>query len=145
MVVGRHPGWRTGWFDEVVTPTLAAMLRTGPPFRADHVGSLLRPPALLHARAEHAAGRVDARALRAAEDADAAHLRYVARINAAPAGRWEGMRVTTHLCRGDYRSSWAAEGGYDVVAEALFGGPAVDGFFCEFDDERSGGFEPLRS
>ena len=48
------------------------------------------------------------------------------------------MRVTTHMCRGNYRSSWAAEGGYDFVAEALFGELAVDGFFCEFDDERSG-------
>jgi 5-methyltetrahydropteroyltriglutamate--homocysteine methyltransferase len=48
------------------------------------------------------------------------------------------------MCRGNYRSSWVAEGGYDFVAEALFGELAVDGFFCEFDDERSGGFEPLR-
>ena len=78
------------------------------------------------------------------EDADRQHLRYIAQINAALAGRPEGMRVTTHLCRGNYRSSWAAEGGYDFVAEALFGELAVDGFFCEFDDERSGGFAPLR-
>ncbi len=78
------------------------------------------------------------------EDADAAHLRYIAQINAALAGRPEGLRVTTHLCRGNYRSSWAAEGGYDFVAEALFGDLGVDGFFCEFDDERSGGFAPLR-
>jgi 5-methyltetrahydropteroyltriglutamate--homocysteine methyltransferase len=54
------------------------------------------------------------------------------------------MAVTTHLCRGNFRSSWAAEGGYDFVAEALFGELAVDGFFLEFDDERSGTFEPLR-
>jgi 5-methyltetrahydropteroyltriglutamate--homocysteine methyltransferase len=54
------------------------------------------------------------------------------------------MRITTHMCRGNFRSSWAAEGGYDFVAEALFGELAVDGFFCEFDDERSGGFAPLR-
>ena len=52
--------------------------------------------------------------------------------------------MTTHLCRGNFRSSWAASGGYDFVAEALFGGLDVDGFFLEFDDERSGGFEPLR-
>src|SRR5689334_8981384 len=78
------------------------------------------------------------------EDADVAHLRYIAQINAALAGRPEGMRVTTHMCRGNYRSSWVAEGGYEFVAEALFGELAVDGFFCEFDDERSGGFEPLR-
>jgi 5-methyltetrahydropteroyltriglutamate--homocysteine methyltransferase len=54
------------------------------------------------------------------------------------------MAVTTHMCRGNFRSSWAAEGGYDFVAEALFGELAVDGFFLEFDDERSGGFAPLR-
>jgi 5-methyltetrahydropteroyltriglutamate--homocysteine methyltransferase len=78
------------------------------------------------------------------EDADHQHLRYIKQINAAIADRPEGMRVTTHMCRGNFRSSWAAEGGYDFVAEALFGELAVDGFFCEFDDERSGGFAPLR-
>ena len=52
--------------------------------------------------------------------------------------------MTTHMCRGNFRSSWAAEGGYDFVAEALFNELEVDGFFMEFDDERSGGFEPLR-
>jgi 5-methyltetrahydropteroyltriglutamate--homocysteine methyltransferase len=78
------------------------------------------------------------------EDADTQHLRYIQHINAALAGRPAGMRVTTHMCRGNYRSSWAAEGGYDFVAEALFGELDVDGFFCEFDDERSGGFAPLR-
>ena len=54
------------------------------------------------------------------------------------------MAVTTHMCRGNFRSSWVAEGGYDFVAEALFNELAVDGFFMEWDDERSGGFEPLR-
>ncbi|GAA0929684.1 5-methyltetrahydropteroyltriglutamate--homocysteine S-methyltransferase [Pseudonocardia zijingensis] len=78
------------------------------------------------------------------EDAEHAHLRYIKQINAAVADRPEGMRITTHMCRGNYRSSWAAEGGYDFVAEALFGELDVDGFFCEFDDERSGGFAPLR-
>ena len=48
------------------------------------------------------------------------------------------------MCRGNFRSSWVAEGGYDFVAEALFGELDVDGFFLEYDDERSGGFEPLR-
>jgi 5-methyltetrahydropteroyltriglutamate--homocysteine methyltransferase len=56
----------------------------------------------------------------------------------------EGLTVTTHMCRGNFRSSWVAEGGYDFVAEALFGGLNVDGFFLEYDDARSGGFEPLR-
>jgi 5-methyltetrahydropteroyltriglutamate--homocysteine methyltransferase len=78
------------------------------------------------------------------EDAEHLHLRYIRQVNAAIAGRPEGMAVTTHLCRGNFRSSWAAEGGYDFVAEALFGGLAVDGFFLEYDDERSGTFEPLR-
>jgi len=77
---------------------------------------------------------------------DSAHLHetYVRNINNALAGRPAGLAVTTHLCRGNFRSSWAAEGGYDFVAEALFGGLDVDGFFLEYDDARSGGFEPLR-
>jgi 5-methyltetrahydropteroyltriglutamate--homocysteine methyltransferase len=54
------------------------------------------------------------------------------------------MAVTTHMCRGNFRSSWVAEGGYDFVAEALFSELAVDGFFLEFDDARSGSFAPLR-
>ena len=54
------------------------------------------------------------------------------------------MDVTTHMCRGNFRSSWVAEGGYDFVAEALFDQLEVDGFFLEYDDDRSGGFEPLR-
>lgn len=78
------------------------------------------------------------------DDPQTQHLRYIRQINAAIADRPSDMRITTHMCRGNYRSSWAAEGGYDHVAEALFGELAVDGFFCEFDDERSGGFAPLR-
>ncbi|GAA2403447.1 5-methyltetrahydropteroyltriglutamate--homocysteine S-methyltransferase [Actinomadura vinacea] len=78
------------------------------------------------------------------DDADHLHLRYIQQINGALAGRPEGMRVTTHMCRGNFRSAWTAQGGYDFVAEALFGELQVDGFFLEFDDERSGGFEPLR-
>jgi 5-methyltetrahydropteroyltriglutamate--homocysteine methyltransferase len=78
------------------------------------------------------------------EDADHLHLRYIKQINAAVADKPEGMAITTHMCRGNFRSSWAAAGGYDFVAEALFSELAVDGFFLEYDDERSGGFEPLR-
>jgi 5-methyltetrahydropteroyltriglutamate--homocysteine methyltransferase len=77
-------------------------------------------------------------------DAEHQHERYIKQINAALAGRPAGLTVTTHMCRGNFRSSWAAEGGYDFVAEALFGGLEVDGFFLEYDDARSGGFEPLR-
>jgi 5-methyltetrahydropteroyltriglutamate--homocysteine methyltransferase len=78
------------------------------------------------------------------DDADNQHLRYIRQINAALAGRPPGMAVTTHMCRGNFRSSWVAEGGYDFVAEAVFGELAVDGFFLEYDDSRSGGFAPLR-
>jgi 5-methyltetrahydropteroyltriglutamate--homocysteine methyltransferase len=78
------------------------------------------------------------------EDAEHQHLRYIKQINAALASRPEGMAVTTHSCRGNFQSYWAAEGGYDFVAEALFGELNVDGFFLEYDDSRSGGFEPLR-
>ena len=78
------------------------------------------------------------------EDAEHLHLRYIKQVNDAVGGRPEGMAVTTHMCRGNFRSSWAAAGGYDFVAEALFSELNVDGFFLEYDDERSGGFEPLR-
>ncbi|HEX4815756.1 MAG TPA: 5-methyltetrahydropteroyltriglutamate--homocysteine S-methyltransferase [Nonomuraea sp.] len=78
------------------------------------------------------------------DDADHMHLRYIKQINAALAAKPAGMTITTHMCRGNFRSSWAAAGGYDHVAEALFGELKVDGFFLEYDDERSGGFEPLR-
>jgi 5-methyltetrahydropteroyltriglutamate--homocysteine methyltransferase len=78
------------------------------------------------------------------EDAEHLHLRYIRQVNDALAGKPPSMTVTTHLCRGNFRSSWAASGGYDFVAEALFSELNVDGFFLEFDDERSGGFEPLR-
>ena len=78
------------------------------------------------------------------DDAEHQHLRYIRQINAAIADRPSSLTVTTHMCRGNFRSSWAAEGGYDFVAEALFNELAVDGFFLEYDDDRSGGFEPLR-
>jgi 5-methyltetrahydropteroyltriglutamate--homocysteine methyltransferase len=78
------------------------------------------------------------------EDADHLHLRYIKQINAALVTKPPSMSVTTHMCRGNFRSSWVAAGSYDFVAEALFGELNVDGFFLEFDDERSGGFAPLR-
>jgi 5-methyltetrahydropteroyltriglutamate--homocysteine methyltransferase len=88
----------------------------------------------------------DQRAYIAARDEDPAGLllRYIALTNGAMRGKPAGMAVTTHLCRGNYRSSWVASGGYDYVAEVLFSELDVDGFFLEYDDERSGGFEPLR-
>jgi 5-methyltetrahydropteroyltriglutamate--homocysteine methyltransferase len=60
------------------------------------------------------------------------------------AARRPGVTVAIHLCRGNNRSHWYAEGGYDAVAEKLFGTLAVDRFLLEYDDERSGTFEPLR-
>jgi 5-methyltetrahydropteroyltriglutamate--homocysteine methyltransferase len=78
------------------------------------------------------------------DDAEHLHEGYIRHINEALARRPEGMAITTHMCRGNFRSSWVAEGGYDFVAEALFNELAVDGFFMEWDDARSGGFEPLR-
>jgi 5-methyltetrahydropteroyltriglutamate--homocysteine methyltransferase len=77
-------------------------------------------------------------------DGEHQHEAYIKHINEALAGRPEGMSITTHMCRGNFRSSWVAEGGYDFVAEALFNDLDVDGFFMEWDDARSGGFEPLR-
>ena len=77
-------------------------------------------------------------------DARNQHLVYIDLINGALAKKPANMTVCTHLCRGNYRSSWVASGGYDYVAEALFNDLNVNGFFLEYDDERSGGFEPLR-
>ena len=78
------------------------------------------------------------------EDSEHLHEAYIRHLNEALAGRPDGMTVTTHMCRGNFRDSWVAEGGYDFVAEALFNELSVDGFFMEYDDERSGTFEPLR-
>ena len=72
------------------------------------------------------------------------HETYIKVINKALASRPADLTVTTHMCRGNNQSMWAAEGGYDFVADSLFNNLDVDGFFCEWDDERSGGFEPLR-
>jgi 5-methyltetrahydropteroyltriglutamate--homocysteine methyltransferase len=77
-------------------------------------------------------------------DPEHQHETYIANINRALADRPEGLTVTTHMCRGNNQSMWAASGSYDFVADALFNQLEVDGFFMEWDDERSGGFEPLR-
>jgi 5-methyltetrahydropteroyltriglutamate--homocysteine methyltransferase len=76
--------------------------------------------------------------------ADTDHLRYIALFNRVLAAKPPGMTICTHLCRGNFRSAWLAEGSYEHVAEAMFSQLNVDGFFLEFDDERSGGFAPLR-
>jgi 5-methyltetrahydropteroyltriglutamate--homocysteine methyltransferase len=77
-------------------------------------------------------------------DPERQHVEYIHHINEALAERPPGMSVTTHMCRGNFRSSWAASGDYEFVADALFNELDVDGFFMEWDDERSGGFAPLR-
>lgn len=77
------------------------------------------------------------------DDPDELPRRYAAAINAALAGRPQDMVVTMHTCRGNFNSAWVAEGGYDPVAEAMFS-TDVDGFFMEFDNQRSGSFAPLR-
>jgi 5-methyltetrahydropteroyltriglutamate--homocysteine methyltransferase len=69
---------------------------------------------------------------------------YAEMINTAISGRPADMTITMHLCRGNFRSSWIAQGGYEPVAELLFHQIGVDGYFMEFDSERAGGFEPLR-
>jgi 5-methyltetrahydropteroyltriglutamate--homocysteine methyltransferase len=77
-------------------------------------------------------------------DPDHLHEQYIANINRAIADRPDDLAITTHMCRGNNQSMWVAEGGYDFVADALFNNLEVDGFFLEYDDERSGTFEPLR-
>ena len=78
------------------------------------------------------------------DDPDELPRRYARLINGAIADRPSGMAVCIHLCRGNFRSAWVAEGGYEPVAEALFRDLAVDGYFLEYDDARSGDFSPLR-
>src|SRR5262245_11716285 len=70
--------------------------------------------------------------------------RYARLINAAIAERPADMRICIHLCRGNFKSAWEAEGGYEPVAEVLFNDLNVDGYFLEYDDARSGDFAPLR-
>jgi 5-methyltetrahydropteroyltriglutamate--homocysteine methyltransferase len=77
------------------------------------------------------------------DDPDALPIRYARTINEALRDRPAGMAITMHTCRGNFRSSWVAEGGYENVAEAMFSAD-VDGFFMEFDSARAGSFEPLR-
>ena len=78
------------------------------------------------------------------DDPDELPRRYARLINAAIAHKPASMRVCVHLCRGNFKSAWAAEGGYEPVAEVLFNELAVDGYFLEYDDARSGNFAPLR-
>ena len=85
---------------------------------------------------ERTAGRGD--------DPDALTHLYCRLVNDAIRDRPEDMAVCVHLCRGNFKSAWVAQGGYEPVAEILFNEMAIDGFFLEYDDERSGDFAPLR-
>jgi len=78
------------------------------------------------------------------EDPDELPRTYAALINSVIDDRPDDLTVGIHLCRGNYRSTWFAEGGYEPVAEILFNQINVDGYFLEYDDERSGDFAPLR-
>ena len=77
-------------------------------------------------------------------DVDAVARSYVGVLNRIIAAKPADLTVTMHICRGNFRSTWFSSGGYEPIAEILFANCPVDGFFLEYDSERSGGFEPLR-
>jgi 5-methyltetrahydropteroyltriglutamate--homocysteine methyltransferase len=77
-------------------------------------------------------------------DVDELARKYVALINKVLEAKPDDMTITMHICRGNFRSTWFTSGGYEPVAQTLFGGCNVDGFFLEYDSDRAGGFEPLR-
>jgi 5-methyltetrahydropteroyltriglutamate--homocysteine methyltransferase len=78
------------------------------------------------------------------DDPDELPHRYAQFINKVVAHKPAGMTLCMHLCRGNFKSTWAATGNYEPVAEALLSEMHLDGYFMEYDDERSGGFGPLR-
>jgi 5-methyltetrahydropteroyltriglutamate--homocysteine methyltransferase len=78
------------------------------------------------------------------DDPDRLPAQYARMTNKALEGKPADMVITMHSCRGNFRSTFIASGGYEFVAEQLFGNVDIDGYFLEFDTERAGGFEPLR-
>lgn len=88
--------------------------------------------------------KIRARTAARGDDPDALTHLYCRLVNEAIKDRPADMAVCVHLCRGNFKSAWVAEGGYEPVAEILFNEMAIDGFFLEYDDERSGDFAPLR-
>jgi 5-methyltetrahydropteroyltriglutamate--homocysteine methyltransferase len=78
------------------------------------------------------------------DDPDGLPAIYARMLNTAIDSRPKDMVISMHLCRGNFRSSWIAQGGYEPIAELLFNCIGVNGYFMEFDTERAGGFEPLR-
>jgi hypothetical protein len=87
---------------------------------------------------------IRARTAARGDDPDLLTRLYVRLVNDAIRARPAGMAAAIHLCRGNFKSAWVSEGGYEPVAEILFGQMNVDAFFLEYDDERSGDFAPLR-
>ena len=69
---------------------------------------------------------------------------YTRLINKSLEGKPADMTITTHVCRGNFRSTWIASGGYEPIAERMLGQCNYDGYFLEYDSDRAGGFEPLR-
>jgi len=78
------------------------------------------------------------------DNADEMLSKWIVVLNTALAARPADMTMTTHICRGNFKSNWFAQGGYEPIAERLLNELDYDGFFLEYDNERSGGFEPLR-
>ena len=78
------------------------------------------------------------------DDPNAMLERWVALLNSALAEKLPSMTVSTHICRGNFRSTWMAQGGYEPIAETLFNRINFDAYFLEYDSDRAGGFEPLR-
>ena len=87
--------------------------------------------------------KIREQARRNGDDPDKLPARYARTIREVVANKPAGMTIAMHTCRGNFKSAWVAEGGYEPVAEAMFSS-GVDAFFMEFDTQRAGGFEPLR-
>ena len=85
-----------------------------------------------------------AKARERGHDTEGLDQRYARAINGAIADKPDDMTITMHVCRGNFRSTWISEGGYEPVAETVLSGLDLDGYFLEYDTERAGGFEPLR-
>jgi 5-methyltetrahydropteroyltriglutamate--homocysteine methyltransferase len=85
-----------------------------------------------------------AQSVKRGDDPDTLPERYARLTNAALKDKPADMAITMHSCRGNFRSTFIASGGYDFVAEQLLGKVGIDGYFLEYDTERAGGFEPLR-
>ncbi len=87
---------------------------------------------------------IRARTAARGDDPDALTKLYCRLVNDSIKDKPDDMVISIHLCRGNFKSAWVAQGGYEPVAEILFNEMAIDGFFLEYDDERSGDFAPLR-